>query len=147
MSTINVHIKLDYFIYPHVLCIYVRFYNKKVENMTSENIEKIAQTAHAANKAWCEANGDFSQPSWDIAPDWQRKSAINGVEFHINNPDAGDSASHDNWMAEKIEDGWVYGDVKDPEQKTHPCIVPFEDLPKVQQVKDALFRSIVHAAK
>lgn len=110
-------------------------------------IEKAARVAHEANRAWCIANGDMSQPTWDDAPDWQQESARNGVAFHMNNPGAGDSASHDNWMAEKVAAGWVYGLVKNPDAQppTHPCIVAFEDLPKEQQIKDAIFRSIVHA--
>lgn len=107
--------------------------------------EIIAMMCHAANKEWCEIHGDTSQPNWLDAPDWQRESAINGVMFHIANPSAGDSASHDNWMAEKIAAGWVYGDVKNPDEKTHPCIVPFTALPPQQQKKDAIFRAIVHA--
>ena len=106
----------------------------------------IARICHEANRAWCEFNGDFSQTSWDEAPDWQRTSAINGVAFHRNNPDAGDSASHDNWMREKVADGWVCGPVKDADAKTHPCIVPFGELSPAQQFKDKLFRTIVHAA-
>lgn len=110
-------------------------------------IEATARVAHEANRAWCVANGDMSQPPWDEAPEWQKDSARNGVAFHIANPEAGDSASHDNWMAEKVSAGWVYGKVKNPEANppTHPCIVPFDQLPKVQQAKDAIFRSIVHA--
>ena len=109
------------------------------------NFEKIAEVCHEANRAWCAANGDYSQPSWDGAPDWQKTSAVNGVRFHAENPDAGDSASHDNWMAEKVADGWVFGPVKDPVNRQHPCIVPFDELDPVQQAKDRLFRSIVHA--
>lgn len=109
------------------------------------DIEATARVAHEANRAWCVANGDMSQPVWDDAPDWQRESAINGVQFHLNNPDAGNSASHDNWMAEKEADGWIYGPIKDPEAKLHPCMVPFEQLPPEQQIKDALFRAIVRA--
>lgn len=110
-----------------------------------QHIVAIAKVAHEANKAWCEANGDHSQPSWDDAPEWQRESAISGVLFHFNNQDAGDSASHDAWMRHKVSDGWVYGEIKDSNAKTHPCLVPFAELPHQQQVKDALFRSIVHA--
>jgi len=110
-------------------------------------IKTIAQVAHEANRAWCAANGDFSQPAWDDAPQWQRDSAVDGVRFHLENPDAGDSASHENWMRHKVADGWVYDDVKDPEAKTHPCMVPFDQLPREQQAKDALFRAIVHAIK
>lgn len=113
-----------------------------------ENVSVIAtaKIAHEVNRAWCAFNGDHSQPSWEDAPEWQRKSAINGVNFHRANPEAGDCASHNSWMAEKLADGWTYGEIKDPENKTHPCIRPFEELPKDQQFKDRLFRTIVHAA-
>lgn len=111
------------------------------------NIREIAAVCHEANRALCTEQGDFSQPVWNDAPDWQVDSAILGVEFHVSNPEASDSASHDSWSAQKVADGWVYGEIKDPEAKTHPCLVAFEQLPPEQQVKDALFRSIVHALK
>ncbi len=105
----------------------------------------LARVCHEANRVWCEYNGDNSQTSWDEAPQWQKDSAIMGVRFVVGNPDAGDSASHDSWMRQKVADGWVYGEVKDPEAKTHPCMVPFEELPPEQQFKDRLFRTIVLA--
>jgi hypothetical protein len=108
---------------------------------------KIAQVAHEVNRAYCAAIGDHSQLPWDSAPDWQKGSALLGVAFHIENPDAGPDASHNSWMSQKIDEGWVYGDVKDAEAKTHPCIVPFDELPKEQQAKDFLFRQVVHSLK
>jgi hypothetical protein len=108
--------------------------------------EQIARICHEVNRAWCEFNGDTSQSAWADAPAWQRDSAVNGVAFHQANPAAGDSASHESWMAEKVAAGWVYGETKDAEAKTHPCIVPFDRLPADQQFKDRLFRTIVHAA-
>lgn len=105
----------------------------------------VAMICHESNRAYCASIGDSSQDPWQDAPEWQRESAINGVTFHCENPDAGDAASHDNWMAEKLKAGWTYGETKDAEKKTHPCLVPFEDLPAEQQFKDRLFRSLVHA--
>ena len=109
--------------------------------------EQIAEVAHETNRAYCETIGDFSQPSWHNAPDWQKTSAINGVKFHIENPDAGCSASHEAWLKEKYAEGWKYGEVKDPEKKEHPCCVPHNELPANQQVKDALFVGVVRAMK
>lgn len=108
-------------------------------------VSRIARACHEANRFYCLALGDDSQKPWEEAPGWQRTSAIKGVEFHILNPNAGDSASHDSWLEEKRATGWRYGEVKDAEAKTHPCFVPFEQLPIEQQRKDALFRTIVHA--
>lgn len=115
--------------------------------MDDLQIEAIAAVAHEANRAWCDANEDYSQREWHESPTWQRDSAINGVKFHLDNPQAGPEASHENWLAEKLADGWIYGEIKDPENKLHPCMVPFNELPVFQQKKDTLFRSIVHALK
>lgn len=107
--------------------------------------EVIATMCHQANKAWCEVNGDDTQKDWKDAEQWQRDSAIKGVEFKLANPDAKDDAQHNAWMADKVADGWVYGEIKDAVAKTHPCIVPFGELPEFQQKKDKLFCAIVDA--
>lgn len=109
--------------------------------------EQVARVAHEVNKAYCESIGDNSQPSWEEAPEWQKSSAINGVKFHIENPNASPAHSHDSWMKQKTEEGWKYGPVKDAEKKEHPCYLPYEQLPTEQKSKDYLFRQIIHSLK
>lgn len=105
----------------------------------------IAKTCYNVNKAYCETLGDMSQPEWDLALEWQKESVLNGVEFHLSNPDSKPCDSHDNWMAEKEKDGWVYGVEKNPEKKEHPCMIPYDELPIEQQTKDALFIAVVRS--
>ena len=107
--------------------------------------ESIAAVAHEVNRAYCQALGDFTQLPWEDAPQWQKDSAILGAELHLGNPDAGASASHTSWMAQKLADGWKYGAVKDPDNKLHPCLVPFDDLSVEQRAKDFIFCGVVHA--
>lgn len=107
--------------------------------------EQIARVCHEANKGYCESIGDNSQPTWEQAPEWQKQSAINGVKYHLSNPDSKPEDSHNSWLKEKVETGWVYGPVKDAEKKEHPCMVPYNELPEAQQFKDKLFISIVRA--
>lgn len=107
----------------------------------------IAKVAHELNKAYCESLGDDSQPSWDEAPEWQKSSAINGVNFHLANPDASPSASHESWLKQKTEEGWKYGTVKNSELKEHPCFVLYEQLPPEQKAKDYIFRQTIHSLK
>jgi len=107
--------------------------------------DDVARVAHEVNKAYCEALGDLSQPAWEDAPEWQRSSAKMGVTLHTTNPDAGPEASHASWTAQKVADGWTYGAYKDPVNKQHPCIMPFNQLPPEQQAKDFIFRAVVHA--
>ena len=109
-------------------------------------LDRIARVAHEVNRAYCESLGDNSQLPWEEAPEWQRVSARMGVDLHLMG-DFGPEASHIAWMQQKLDDGWVYGEVKDPEAKTHPCLVPFEKLPLEQQAKDYLFRGVVHAMR
>lgn len=107
--------------------------------------EAIARVCHEVNRAYCASLGDTSQASWEDAPEWQRKSAITGVEFTLANPNAKPSNSHESWLAEKERDGWKLGPVKDPIAKEHPCFVPYEQLPAEQKAKDYLFQAVVRA--
>jgi len=73
----------------------------------------------------------------------QLESLLNGIEYLEENPECTPEENHNNWMKEKIRQGWVYGDVKDFELKTHPDLIPFDELPVVEQRKDIL-DAIIH---
>lgn len=108
-------------------------------------VVNIAQVAHEINRAFCNSIGDNSQLPWNEASQWQQDSAVNGVKFHLENPDASPSASHDNWLKEKVDAGWVYGPVKDAVNKIHPCCVPYDQLPTTDKSKDYLFKQVIHS--
>lgn len=107
----------------------------------------IARICHEVNRAYCASLGDASQPAWADAPQWQKDSALVGVRMHLANPNAGPDDSHKSWLAQKVAEGWVYGPIKDPVTKQHPCMVPYEELPQEQRAKDYLFRGVVHALR
>lgn len=112
--------------------------------METACIETIACVAHEINRAYCSSLGDNSQLRWEEAPAWQRESAIAGVCFHLNNPTATPADSHASWLELKRVEGWSYGPVKDAAAKTHPCFLPYDELPQAQRTKDYLFRAVVH---
>jgi hypothetical protein len=114
--------------------------------MNYDRINKIVMVCHEVNRAYCQSMGDDSQLPWYDSPEWQRSSARMGVDLHLSG-DFGPEASHISWMKQKLEEGWKYGPVKDPEKKEHPCMVPFVELPLNQQAKDHIFRAVVHAMK
>lgn len=106
--------------------------------LDEKTIEVCAKAAHEVNAAYCRATGDNSQPSWEDAPEWQKTSArkgVVGVLVDLNDP----QASHASWLREKYATGWKFGKVKDPALKTHPCIVPYYELPESQRAKDQLY--------
>jgi hypothetical protein len=108
-------------------------------------IGDIARAAHEVNRAYCESIGDTSQLPWDQAPTWQWQSAEDGVRKILSGEVTTPEQAHESWLVFKRADGWGFGPVKDPETKSHPCMVPYAELPQEQRVKDALFFAVVRA--
>ena len=50
-----------------------------------------------------------------------------------------DEERHTAWMRKHESEGWVFGDTFDAALKTHPYLVPWEQLPKAQQCKARIF--------
>jgi hypothetical protein len=106
--------------------------------------EQVAHVVHEANRALQIIQGDpaVSVP-WEAAPHWQQASATAGVVQARNG--ASPRELHEAWCQDKRDSGWSWGPVKDADLRTHPCLVPYEDLPEPQRHKDVLFLAIVGA--
>jgi len=105
----------------------------------------IAKVVHQANKAYCEELKDFSQVPWEQADDSIKASVESGVREVLADPGITAEESHSNWMEFKLNAGWTHGPIKSEHLKEHPCLVPFDELPEEQQIKDKLFIAIVNA--
>lgn len=44
--------------------------------------------------------------------------------------------AHDVWALSRIKEGWTYGEKRDDAAKTHPCLVPYNDLPESEKDYD-----------
>lgn len=110
--------------------------------MKDEKIEQIAVVVHEAIRAWQKVNGQAVSASWEEAT-WERDSTIEAVQFALEDPRPG--RQHERWMEERQAQGWTYGPVKDTAAKTNPSLVPFEQLPLVEIVKDHLVINITRA--
>jgi hypothetical protein len=44
--------------------------------------------------------------------------------------------THDLWAAQRLAEGWSYGERRDDQQKLHPCLVPYEQLPESEKEYD-----------
>ena len=43
---------------------------------------------------------------------------------------------HEVWAETRIKQGWKYGEQRNDELETHPCLVPYEDLPEEEKEYD-----------
>jgi hypothetical protein len=110
-------------------------------------IENAAQAAHEVNRAYCrEVMYDLSHLPWKYTPDNIRDSVRSGVRAIIERPNLSPAESHQRWIDYKTTKGWTYGTTKSFSRKTHPCMVPFSELPVQHQVKDTIFGAVVRAA-
>jgi RyR domain len=108
--------------------------------------EVIARVCHEANRA---LQAIQQVPGIPVAPPWagfpvrEQQGVIDGVRNAVSG--ATPRQLHEEWRLAKIADGWMPGLRKDADAKTHPCLVPYDQLSYEQQVKDILFTAIVRA--
>ena len=43
---------------------------------------------------------------------------------------------HEVWAETRMKQGWSYGEQRDDELKTHPCLIPYEELPDSEKEYD-----------
>ena len=43
---------------------------------------------------------------------------------------------HDVWAKSRMDEGWTYGPERNDEKKTHPCLVPYNQLPEIEKDYD-----------
>ena len=54
---------------------------------------------------------------------------------------------HGSWVQAYRAMGWVYGEVRDPVAKTHPDMVPYDQLGQLERDKDAVFVALCEIAR
>ena len=55
--------------------------------------------------------------------------------------------AHNSWVSEYLKMGWRYGKKYDPEKKTHPDLVPYDELGPKEQIKDKVFLQLARIAE
>jgi len=107
--------------------------------------EEVARVVHEANRALQAVDGDeCPSPPWASEDPAVRALTVRGVGL-VWRYGLSPEALHDAWCAGKRAQGWTYGEVKSSAARTHPCLVPYRQLPERQQAKDRLLRAIAVA--
>lgn len=107
-------------------------------------IEAIAEACHEVNRVIQKeqrASGISVAPPWYLVSAEMKSSVMEGVVGILAGKTPAES--HEAWCEFKREHGWTYGEVKDENARTHPCLVPYKDLPPDQKLKDQVFQAVV----
>jgi ryanodine receptor 2 len=43
---------------------------------------------------------------------------------------------HEVWAETRINQGWTFGEKRNDDLKTHPCLIPYEELPEEEKEYD-----------
>lgn len=108
---------------------------------TDEQIARIIHEATRAMQLIQNAPGIPVAKPWDELSEEEKHPVTEGVgtvRAGLVTPEM----LHQKWMDAKIQAGWTYGEVKDEEAKTHPSLVPYDQLLDSQKDKDRLFQAI-----
>lgn len=120
--------------------------------------ETIAAITFIANSVHREIIGEEPETSIEaearafihkIIENEETKQKIQGVakavDYILSSEEISPEAMHNEWVDCKRRSGWTYGEKQSIENKTHPCLVPFDELSKEQREKDNLFISLSKA--
>ena len=109
-------------------------------------VQEVARVCHEVNRSLQIFQNDYRIPisnDWDNTDAETQASALQGVLAVLEGQ--GPAELHQSWLNFKISHGWTLGPTKDEDLKEHPSLVPYEDLPESQRLKDHVFYAIVHA--
>lgn len=109
--------------------------------MTSE---KIAQIIHGATAPIGRIACGNPIPVWEDLSVGQRCRAAVAVDDLMRNPHIKEPEDfHDIWANPLYDDGWVWGPVYSLKTKQHPCLVPYDELPDAEKIKDMIWASLI----
>lgn len=99
-------------------------------------IQAEAMLAPIVPEAWAERDEAF------------HRQFVNVIAMMCG-PDRKTSAEelHDDWVKAYEAMGWTFGLERDVERKTHPDMVPFDQLGELEQSKDAVFMALCEIAR
>jgi hypothetical protein len=112
------------------------------------DVERLARLIYEATRIEAEWSGRIVPETWEQRDEKFRSQFVGIVSKYINaerlpTPEQ----AHNSWMESYLEMGWRHGEKRDPVAKTHPDLVPFDELPRDEKDKDAIFLAFIWLAR
>ena len=117
--------------------------------MARKEYEKIAEIIYEATRLeamWSDRS--IVPEKWNKRDDGFRKQFVNTIGQYLKQEKLPTpKEAHDSWIIAYEKMGWKYGKKRDVVKKTHPDLIPFEQLPKDEKDEDAIFLMCVWIVK
>jgi hypothetical protein len=116
--------------------------------MNKLSIKRALFVYQSGNLASKMMGADIVPEDWDHRDEKFKANFIKAVdnqcsESRSNSPEE----SHEKWMKSYLEMGWKYGRERNPELKTHPDLVPYDQLSETEKRKDEVFIRLCEIAR
>ena len=103
-----------------------------VDDDALHSVDLIAEIGWHTHLAWEQALGEPPQPNWCDLEDGDQEDIIAMTKWVLENPTASIAEQHERWRTL----------MRSPRT---PNDVPFDQLPRSQQMKARLWRHVIHA--
>ena len=117
----------------------------KFHTLTHRRAEFVYEGARLAAIA---ANAPIVPEPWPEREDDFRLQFLDVIERQCG-PLRSESPEelHGSWMQAYFANGWVYGEIRDTDARTHPDLVPYAQLGQLEQDKDSVFVALCDIAR
>jgi hypothetical protein len=114
----------------------------------TENARRAWFIYEAARLAAYAAKAPIIPEPWELREEAFREQFLKVIEKQCG-PDRSSDPSqlHDEWVEAYAKMGWTYGEKRDPVAKTHPDMVPYVVLGRLERDKDAVFVALCEIAR
>lgn len=102
-------------------------------------IEQVAKVCYECTRVFLYEATTGHPTYWDSLAKDQKEDMVESIKWRMSNPEATAVGLHDEWVAYKKTNGWVYGDYYSSYAKESPLLIPYLSLPRVNKIKLALF--------
>ena len=126
---------------PKMTALYVPKPDETVESKAIAIYEATRVEAAWSNRPivpepWADRDGKFRKQFVDIIDKYLNLDVLPTPE-----------EAHNSWMQSYFDMGWEYGETRDTVAKTHPDLLPFNELSQAERDKDAIFLAFVWVAR
>jgi hypothetical protein len=110
-----------------------------------DNLLLLAKILHAATSVLPRDDGSLVV-AWDHLSLESQELAVKAIEHIFENDLQTPEEFHNLWMEGKIDTGWTYGKFS-LENKTHPAILPYNELSDTEKLKDIIWIALTKTWK